>query len=131
LSEKGANNWEEGLMYAFRGDHNEVVDFLMQLLVDRGSTSNIVLGCACYEGRIDLVEKMIEVGELNWRVGMVMACQGDRLDIVRLMIENGADDWNNGLLFSCRGKHLEIIELMIEKGATECNCGKTIEEHLE
>ena len=77
----------------------------------------MVNACGC--GHFEIVKLMIEKGATDWDWGMGRACEGGHLEIAKLMIEKGAHDWNWGMRYACEGGHLEIVKLMIKKGATK------------
>ncbi len=60
LIEKGANDWNKGLINA------------------------------CRSGNIDIAYLMIENGADDWDEGLIYACAGKYLSMINLMIEKGA-----------------------------------------
>lgn len=81
--EKGASDWNNGLIIA------------------------------CNGGFIDLVKLMIEKGADNWNYGLRSACIYGHITLVNLMIKKGANNFNDGLLKAFDNQHTEVVCLML------------------
>ncbi len=73
---------------------------------------------ACIQGRMDVVELMLEAGATNLNEGMYEACVEGHINIVKLLLNAEADDYNGGLGEACIGGYTDIMRLMIRRGAT-------------
>lgn len=88
------------------------------------------LMAASYEGYLDLVKSLTEVGVnleaadsvKNWRPLMFACCQG-HLDVVKVLIDSGANvdavnyiGWTS-LMLACYYDYFEIVKVLIKAGA--------------
>ena len=104
------------LQEACQGGHLDVVQLLME---KGATDWNWGLVCACRGGHVEIVKLMIDNGANNWNWGMGEACYGGHLGMVHLMIEKGATTWSWGLAGACFGGHVDIAAWMIDQGARD------------
>ena len=99
--------------------HREVIDTIMSRVPELDY--NGCLRDACYGGRRDIVDLLIERGASEWNEGLYGACYMNNVALIDLMISRGANDWEGGLRESCRGGHVKIVREMIARGASNFN----------
>jgi len=83
--QKGANNWNLGMVSAAEGGHKDLVQFFIQK------------------------------GANNWNSGMVSAAEGGHKDLVQFFIQKGAKDWNLGMISAAKGGHKDLVQFFIQK----------------
>lgn len=82
--------------------------------------------CACWGGRIDIVEFLSELGFTDWDAGLKLACEQNHRKVIDYIIEKCTQDkrtWDYGLFGACEGGHLALVNRMIEMGATDWGWG--------
>jgi hypothetical protein len=83
--------------------------------VRNGGCFNEGLAGACWGGRKEMAQLMIERGAANFDWGLLGACLGGRINTAELMIEKGATNIQQGLERACDRGHMELTLLLIHK----------------
>ena len=112
---------EEGLLYAARGGHIDLVTYFMNL----GATdTEFALITAAKGGHLDLLKYLIKyLDERGTPPGldqaMLAAVETGRKDIVEFLISKGVRNNATGLLYAVMRGHKELVEFFVEQGVTD------------
>lgn len=98
------------LYYACKGNHMEVVKFLLSYVSDY---FNHGLEGACAGGHLEIVELMIQKGATNLNMGLHAACVYDQTEVAKVMLTAGAFDPDGRCLRTCCfSNNLDIIKIL-------------------
>ena len=114
MIEKGANDWNDALVYACESGNIETA----KKIIEKGATNySWSLPRACSSGNIEIVKLLIEKGANSFddALGSVFILRG--LEIIKLLVEKGAKSFNNYFMISCFSSNKQLVEFLIEKGA--------------
>jgi hypothetical protein len=99
--DKGANNWDRGLLGACENGDMSIID----LVIAKSCTAMPFATQSCgQDGTI--------IG-MNWDFGFYGACLGGHVEIIELMINLGATNWNLGIQGLCEGAHVQLVKKYI------------------
>lgn len=130
LIDKGANNWNYGLLGACKGNHINIAENMINNGANNIKDAFIY---SCDHGTLIIIKYIInnyfeyicDLHTLN--SGLYNACGIGNIELVYLLIQLGANDWNIGLTNSCLNNRQQIINIMLSKGASFCfNCNHAI-----
>lgn len=101
LADKGATDWNKGLLSASRNRRMEVVE----LMAEKGATDWNFSGMygACLGGDIEIVKYVLKKITSHRPCHLMAACEGGNMEIIDLLVAEGNTYWNDGLEGACRG----------------------------
>lgn len=86
---------------------------------------NDVMRTAAFQGKIDIVKRMLEYGANDYDDVMYRACDRGDINMIRLMLDCGAKNYDDVLYHAIirwkLGAQYEIVELMLKYGAKNHN----------
>lgn len=112
--DRGANDWNWGLVSACYGGHKEIAE----LMIEYGATNftESLQICENLEVIKLLVSKTAKIK--GWTICMENAASNGDLEIVEYFINRGVRSLDTALLNACRHGHLEVAKLLVKNGAT-------------
>lgn len=121
---KGISYVSPGIEGAARGNHKELIEFLILKSYDlmyniKNSSNDCDYGLigAAKGGHMELIQYFISRGSDNWNWGLEGAAEGGYFNLVEYFILKGAHNWDLGLNGAAKGGHEILVKYFISKGA--------------
>lgn len=108
------NPQESGLYGACKGNHQDVIDFLLEKGNEEWEEG--FEGC-CRSGNIPMLKFFIEkinIREVHLEDGLYLGAESDQMDVANLMIEMGARDFMAAFRVACEYGHRKMGEFLLE-----------------
>lgn len=116
-----ADFWNDGLRYACRGGHMDIVSLMLEQEVAKNW--NCALSQAIRGGNMEVIKLILArsspISSYVLGIELKEACKTGNTEIARLLVRSDATCLNDCLKIASEHGHIEIVRLMLEYGADD------------
>lgn len=111
----GANDFEEGLCAACEGNKFGTAEMMLEYIPADSMGLIAPTMVAVNNGCLDILKLLYNHTKFDPNIYLMSACHNGKIEIVDMLLDLGATNFNMGFLGSCKGGHKDMAKYMVSK----------------